>query len=63
MGWLLVFAYGGMHCDGASSVGGRGSILVESVWERVGDLGQEGQVQARAVRLLKDLIEFVAHKE
>ena len=48
----LVSSLGGIYCDSGSSVRGGGSASIREVWQGMGELGKEGEVQARAIRLL-----------
>lgn len=53
----LVLPHGGVYRDIVLSVGGGRSISIGEVWQGMGELGKEGEVQALAIRLLgKDFL-------
>ena len=49
----LVFAHGGIYCDSGSTVSRGGLVSIREVWQGMGELGKEGEVQAHAIRLLR----------
>jgi len=48
----LVSSLGGIYCDSSSSVDGGGLASIGEVWQGMGELVEEGEVQTRAIRLL-----------
>lgn len=49
----LVFAHGDIYCDSGSSVDGGGLVSIKEVWQEMGELDKEGEVQACAICLLR----------